>query len=263
MRLESSFDVPVPPERAWDLLLDVPRVVPCMPGAELTEVVDDDHWKASMKVKLGPMALAFATDVAREETDAAARHVRLAARARETRGRGGARATIDSTLAPADGGTRVEIVTELALSGAIAQYGRGIVEDVSSRLVGQFADCLRTQLAGAPEAVGAAAAPAGAAAATAGAGAAEQPAAGAQPGAGPATAGAATPGAGAGTQPGATAAPSGAAPATTAPGADGGKPAAAPAKPVSGLSLIFGALARAFVRFFRRLLGGRQGQAGS
>jgi uncharacterized protein len=161
MRLENSFEVPAAPEKAWELLMDVPRVVPCMPGAELTEVVDDSNWKAKMNVKLGPMALAFATDVNRDLADQAARRVRLAANARETRGRGAARATIESTLVSADGGTRVEIVTDLSLSGPVAQYGRGMVEDVSSQLVGRFAQCLQSQLAAAPEQAQAATAQAG------------------------------------------------------------------------------------------------------
>jgi uncharacterized protein len=146
MKLENSFEVPAPPQEAWELLMDVPRVVPCMPGAQLTEVVDDNNWKASMDVKLGPVSLSFATDVTRDEADEAAKRVKLGARAREKRGRGAARATVESTLAQHDGGTRIDIVTDLALSGAVAQYGRGMVEDVSSQLVGQFADCLKAQL---------------------------------------------------------------------------------------------------------------------
>jgi carbon monoxide dehydrogenase subunit G len=146
VRLANAFEVPAPPERAWELLMDVPRVIPCMPGTELTETVDDSSWKAKMTVKLGPMSFAFATDVKREEMDEAARRARLSANAREMRGRGGGRATIESTLVPLDGGTRVEIVTDLALSGALAQYGRGMVEDVSSRLVTSFADCLEREL---------------------------------------------------------------------------------------------------------------------
>jgi uncharacterized protein len=147
MKLENSFEVPAPPEQAWDLLMDVPRVIPCMPGAELTEAVDDSTWKAKMTVKLGPMSFAFATDVKHEEADAAARRAKLSARARELRGRGGGQATIESTLTPVDGGTRVEIVTDMTLSGAVAQYGRGMVEDVAGQLIDQFADCLKTQLA--------------------------------------------------------------------------------------------------------------------
>ena len=151
MRLENSFAVPAPPEQAWALLMDVPRIIPCMPGATLDEAVDDEHWKATMAVKLGPISLSFKTDVAREEADVAARRAKLSAKAREARGRGNASATIESSLTPQNGGTQVDIVTDLQLAGAVAQYGRGLVADVSSQLVGQFADCLKKQLAASPE----------------------------------------------------------------------------------------------------------------
>jgi uncharacterized protein len=151
MKLENSFEVPAPPEQAWDLLMDVPRVIPCMPGAELTETVGDSSWKAKMTVKLGPMSFAFATDVKREEADVDAQRAKLSARARELRGRGGGQATIESSLTQVDGGTRVHIVTDMALSGAVAQYGRGMVQEVAGQLVDQFADCLRTQLVPASE----------------------------------------------------------------------------------------------------------------
>jgi uncharacterized protein len=151
MRLESTFEVPAPPESAWSLLMDVPRVVPCMPGAELTETLDDSTWKATMNVKLGPVSLTFATDIKREQADSAARTTTLSAKAREKRGRGAAQATIASALTSVDGGTKVDIVTDLTLSGAVAQYGRGVVQDVSSELVASFADCLRKQLGASPE----------------------------------------------------------------------------------------------------------------
>src|SRR5262245_53832213 len=150
MRLENSFEVPAPPEKAWELLMDMPRVIPCMPGAKLDETVDDSNWKATVQVKLGPISLSFATDVTREETDEAARRTTLSAKARETRGRGNAQATIESSLAAMNGGTKVDLVTELSLTGAVAQYGRGIVVDVSSQLVKSFAECLQAQLTAAP-----------------------------------------------------------------------------------------------------------------
>jgi carbon monoxide dehydrogenase subunit G len=146
--LECSFDVPVDPEQAWDLLMDVPRVIPCMPGATLTETVDDSTWKACMDVKLGPVSLTFDTDVRREEADREAMRATLAADAREVRGRGNGRARIESSLVQADGGTKVLIRTDLTLSGAVAQTGRGLVQAVSGQLVQSFADCLRAQLAG-------------------------------------------------------------------------------------------------------------------
>jgi carbon monoxide dehydrogenase subunit G len=151
VKLENSFDVPAPPEQAWALLMDVPRIIPCMPGAKLDETVDDENWKATMAVKLGPISLSFNTDVRREEADVAARRAKLSARAREARGRGNASATIESSLTPAGGGTRVDIVTDLQLAGAVAQYGRGLVQDVSAQLVTQFADCLKAQLTATPE----------------------------------------------------------------------------------------------------------------
>lgn len=166
MRLENSFEVPAPPQAAWDLLLDVPRVVPCMPGAELTEVVDDSNWKAKVAVKLGPISLTFGTDVKLVEADEAARKVTLSADGRELRGRGAAHATVESSLASLNGGTRVDIVTDLRLTGPAAQYGRGLVADVSSQLIDRFAECIKTQLdtaepARADEAVAEAAKPVG------------------------------------------------------------------------------------------------------
>jgi uncharacterized protein len=154
MKLENTFEVPAPPEQAWELLMDVPRVIPCMPGAELTEAVDDSTWKAKMTVKLGPMSFDFATDVKREEADAEAQRAKLSARARELRGRGGGQATIESTLTQVDGATRVHIITDMSLSGAVAQYGRGMVEGVAGQLVDRFADCLREQLVPAAAAEG-------------------------------------------------------------------------------------------------------------
>ncbi len=151
MLVENSFEVSASRAQAWELLMDIPRVIPCMPGAELTETVDESNWKAEMGVKLGPISLKFATDVARAGADDEAGVVELSAKAREMRGRGGARATIRSSLTELDGSTRVDIATELALSGAVAQYGRGIVHDVSAQLVEQFAECLQKQLAGTQE----------------------------------------------------------------------------------------------------------------
>ena len=146
MKLENSFEVAAPPEKAWDLLMDVPRIVPCMPGAKLDEVVDENNWKATMHVKLGPIGLTFATDVERKEADEANRRVVLGANARETRNRGRASATIESTLTPAGSGTRIDIATDLHLSGTVAQYGRGMIEDISSQMVTSFAQCLEAQL---------------------------------------------------------------------------------------------------------------------
>jgi len=150
LKIENSFEVDAPPEAAWALLMDVPRVIPCMPGATLAETVDDDHWKAKLAVKLGPISLNFDADVTRELTDVQARRAVLATDARESRGRGSAQATIESTLVAQNGGTRVDIVTDLTLTGPVAQYGRGMVQSVAGQLTSQFAGCLQKQLAPAP-----------------------------------------------------------------------------------------------------------------
>jgi carbon monoxide dehydrogenase subunit G len=146
VQLEDSFLVDAPPEQAWALLNDVPRVVPCMPGATLTEVVGDDAWKATLAVRLGPISLNFGVDVARERMDEAERLVVLRAKARELRGRGGADATLQSRLTAVDGGTQVLLVTDLTLRGAVAQYGRGVLADVAAQLTKDFAACIASQL---------------------------------------------------------------------------------------------------------------------
>jgi len=146
MRLENRFSVPAPPERAWALLSDAPRIIPCMPGAELTEVVDENTWKVTLHVNLGPIALRFLSDVRREQADADERTVRLSARARELRGRGSAQVTIESRLSGADSGTDVVVFTDVNLQGAVAQYGRGIVADVAAQMTSQFAQCVAGML---------------------------------------------------------------------------------------------------------------------
>ena len=146
MQLENSFEVPAPPETAWALLNDVPHVVPCLPGAELTEVVGHDAWKATVHVRLGPIALQFLADVRREQVDDTGRRVQLAVKARDARGRGGATATIESSLQEVESGTRVSLVTNLALQGPVAQYGRGVVGSVATELTRQFAECLARKI---------------------------------------------------------------------------------------------------------------------
>ncbi len=148
MQLTNSFDVPAPPAAAWRLLNDVPRVVRCMPGAELTSVVGEHEWKATMDVKLGPISLQFLAEVTREVMDEEAGRVLLRTKAHEARGRGRALATIESTLSAAGSGTTVSIVTDLTLQGAVAQHGRGLVPDVAAQLTRRFAACVAEQLAG-------------------------------------------------------------------------------------------------------------------
>ncbi len=150
MELENSFEVSAPPERAWEFMLDVERVAPCMPGAELTEIVDDRTWKGKVTLKLGPVSLSYAGTVVMQERDEEARRVVLKADGTETRGKGTASALVTSTMGTAPEGTRVTIHTDLTLAGAVAQYGRGMIGDVSQRLTDQFAECLADQLT-APE----------------------------------------------------------------------------------------------------------------
>jgi carbon monoxide dehydrogenase subunit G len=149
MEINNSFEVPLPPEEAWKTLMDIPRIAPCMPGAELTGVVDKDTYNGKVSVRLGPVALAFAGQVKFVEIDEAARKARVKAQGKDSKGRGGANATVDFHIDSAGTGSRVIVKTDLTLSGAVAQYGRasGMIQDVASQLIGQFAGNLRQQLA--------------------------------------------------------------------------------------------------------------------
>ena len=132
--------------------MDPERVVPCIPGAQLTEVVDDRTWKSKMAVKLGPVGMDFLNEVKLVEVDEDAGRVRMEANGRDTRGKGGANATIDARIDPIEGGTRVTMDTDLRFSGQAAQLGRpSVVKDVSTRLLDQFAECLRAQVSASPE----------------------------------------------------------------------------------------------------------------
>jgi carbon monoxide dehydrogenase subunit G len=146
VQLENSFTVLAPPERAWDLLNDVPRVVPCMPGAELTQVVDENTWKATMHVKLGPVALEFDTDVQREHVDEDRRSVVLLMNARDRRGRGRMSANLESKLDAAPDGTIVTLVTNLELHGSLKQFGSGLIPGVAAQMTERFAECIAAQL---------------------------------------------------------------------------------------------------------------------
>ncbi|MDH3225489.1 MAG: SRPBCC family protein [Thermoleophilia bacterium] len=148
MKLQQAFDVPAPPDEALALLLDAERVVPCMPGAKLEEIVDETTWKASIGVKLGPVGLAFRADITIEALDEAARTATLVFRGSDTRGKGGARGTVDARVVEGDnGGSRVEMDTELKFSGLAARVGRpNIVKSVSQTMVGRFGNCLKSQL---------------------------------------------------------------------------------------------------------------------
>lgn len=148
MRLENSFDVPVAPAEAWRILTDVERVAPCVPGAKLTEVLDDDAYKGMMQVKLGPVSLAFDGKAQFVERDDDAHTAKLRANGRETRNRGTADADVTFALEPQGDGTLVRIETELQLSGPVAQYGRsqGVILSVSEEMIDRFAAALKKDI---------------------------------------------------------------------------------------------------------------------
>jgi len=155
MRIERDFDVPVAPADAFALLVDLERVGPCIPGGEVGAPDDDGTYPASIAVALGPMRMTYKGTVRIAERDDAARRAVLAADMREQRGQGSAKATMSMSVAEGDGGgSRVSTVTELKLTGRAAQMGRGVVDDVAARLVGELADCIAAK-AGAGEGGGA------------------------------------------------------------------------------------------------------------
>lgn len=147
MEITNNFDVPAPQEKVWDYMLDVNKVVVCMPGASLTETIDDTHWKGKLTMKLGPVSLNFAGKVEMAERDEEAHRVVLKASGMEQRGKGAASATVTSTLEAIDGGaTRVNVVQDIKVSGQAAQFSRGMMQDVSAKLTKQFADCLKNNI---------------------------------------------------------------------------------------------------------------------
>ena len=147
MKLHHDFEVGASPAETLALLLDPERVVGCMPGAELVEVAADGTWRTTMSVKLGPVGMEFRNDVRIDELDKAAGRVRLSVKGRDRRGKGGADAAIDATIAPSGSGTAVAMETDVRFSGQAAQLGRpSVIEDVSRRLVDQFAACIGSKL---------------------------------------------------------------------------------------------------------------------
>lgn len=148
MEVRSSFEIPASPDAAWALLMDVPRVIPCMPGAELVEELSDSRWRARLSTRLGPVNLGFDADVERESVDDDSRTVTLTATARERAGRGGARSRIVNRLEEDDSGrTIAHVVAEVSLSGMVARIGRqNLLQDVAAQMTEQFAANLRREL---------------------------------------------------------------------------------------------------------------------
>lgn len=156
MLIENAFTVARPVGEVWDYLLDVQRIAPCMPGAELTETVDERTWKGKVNMRFGPVSMSFAGQVQIAERDDAAHRVVLHARGTEQKGKGAADAKVTSWLEPDGAGTAVKMQADITLSGAAAQLSRGLLPEVSKRLTQEFADCLEANLgavaAGAAEA---------------------------------------------------------------------------------------------------------------
>jgi uncharacterized protein len=150
MELHHEFTVPVPVGEAWETLLDIERVAPCMPGATV-EAFDGRTVTGSVKVKVGPITVTYKGTAVFEERDDSAHRMVLVASGRETRGQGTARATVTGSLAEHDGGTAVSVRTELTVTGRPAQFGRGVMAEVGDRLVGQFAACLSERLTAPPQ----------------------------------------------------------------------------------------------------------------
>jgi carbon monoxide dehydrogenase subunit G len=148
MKIENTVEVDAPLDRVWALVNDIPRVAPCMPGAALTGVSDDQTYEGTVAVKLGPLRMSYKGKVTVEDVDEANHSARLAASGRDTKGAGTAKASVETRLeAAGDTRTRLHVTSDVQLTGKVASFGRGgAINDVATRLFGQFADCLRATL---------------------------------------------------------------------------------------------------------------------
>jgi carbon monoxide dehydrogenase subunit G len=148
MKLEQSFDVQAPVEEVWAALIDVERVAPCLPGAEITEASADGSYAGVFTIKVGPATAVYNGTLKMDQLDEASRVATMHASGTDKRGQGGAKASIVSRLREDGGVTHVDVETDLTITGRLAQFGRpGIIQDVSNRLMGQFASCLQASLA--------------------------------------------------------------------------------------------------------------------
>jgi carbon monoxide dehydrogenase subunit G len=147
MELSNQFEVDVPIDEAWTVLLDLERIAPCLPGAQLQEI-EGDEYRGVVKVKVGPITAQYKGKATFQEKDDAAHRAVLKAEGRDTRGQGNANATITALLQPDGEGTSVSITTDLHLTGKVAQFGRGVLADVSGKLLKQFVDCLEADVLG-------------------------------------------------------------------------------------------------------------------
>jgi carbon monoxide dehydrogenase subunit G len=163
MQLENSFTVPAAPDAAWDILLDVPRIAPCMPGAELTETVGEHSYKGNAKLRVGPVALTFSGEATITEIDTENRVATVEAKGNDTKGRGAASARVEFRLVADGAGSRVDITSDIDLTGSIAQYGRasGLIDAIAGQIIADFAENLAAEIGAsdAPEAAPAESAP--------------------------------------------------------------------------------------------------------
>jgi|GEM_PF-699403 len=149
MKLEQSFEVAAPLEQVWRALIDVERVAPCLPGAAVTGRNEDGSYNGTFTIKIGPTTASYTGRLEMQNVDEAAHSATMHAQGSDRRGQGGATATISSRLTPAGGGTRVEVVTDYHITGRLARFGRGgMIEDISERLLREFAGRLQASLAG-------------------------------------------------------------------------------------------------------------------
>jgi uncharacterized protein len=164
MKLEHSFQVAAPLDRVWEALVDVERVAPCLPGAEITEAGEDGTYRGTFSVRLGPTTAAYRGELSMEEVDPDAHRAVMRASGQDKRGQGSAKATIVSTMREEEGATTVDVETDFTITGRLARFGRGgMIQDVSNRLLRDFSDCLQKTIEGAEATPEAAAEEAGAA----------------------------------------------------------------------------------------------------
>lgn len=147
MKLENEFRVSVPIDRAWEVLTDIPLITPCLPGATLTDH-DADEYKGKIKIKVGPVTADYSGSAVFVQRDEASRHVEISASGRDSRGSGNASATITADMTTDGDGTKVSITTDLKISGKVAQFGKGMIAEVSTKLIDQFVDCIEQELLG-------------------------------------------------------------------------------------------------------------------
>jgi uncharacterized protein len=152
MKLTNEFTVAAEPDAVWRALLDMEGVAGCLPGATIEPTEEENHYRGSMRLKIGPMTVSYQGTATLSEVDEAARRAVISLSAREAKGQGTAMATITNLVEESDGGTRVRAETDLRITGAQARFGRGVMEDVAGRVLRDFSSCLERKVTGPPEA---------------------------------------------------------------------------------------------------------------